>query len=133
MGSSEEGTQFTCCRAIMRSSSVSPAAPPSMFEFSKCGSPRWRWAFSSDSVSYTVMYSLPLTLLSPPVLLSVGSMPIAGPVSATIIKMSIENRFESGKAVALGAGISEMLYAGIAFVGFGTMSAVIKSYELVTS
>jgi len=79
------------------------------------------------------MYSLPLTLLSPPVLLSVGSMPIAGPVSATIIKMSIENRFESGKAVALGAGISEMLYAGIAFVGFGTMSAVIKSYELVTS
>ena len=45
--------------------------------------------------------------------------------------MSIENRFEAGKAVALGAGISEMFYSGIAFVGFGTMSTVIRRYEMV--
>jgi len=77
-----------------------------------------------------------LTILLPPllgfVLGFVGSIPIAGPVSATIIKMSIENRLETQYLyIALGAGFMESCYAGSAFWGFGSLSAFIRAYEMV--
>ena len=58
-------------------------------------------------------------------------MPIAGPVSATIIKMAIESHFVEAKAVALGAGSVEMMYSGTAYYGFGSISAMIHKYEVV--
>ena len=60
----------------------------------------------------------------------VGSIPIAGPVSATIIKLGIENRFDYGKGIALGAGFAEAVYAGLAFWGFGAgLVGFLQEYE----
>lgn len=58
----------------------------------------------------------------------VGSIPVAGPVSAIVVSRGIQGRFESGVYLSVGAGIAEALYAALAFWGFG---ALLTRYSFV--
>ena len=51
----------------------------------------------------------------------VGSVPVAGPVSALVLRRGLEGRTRSGGFVALGAGLAEGLYALLAFWGFAEL------------
>jgi len=50
-----------------------------------------------------------------------GSVPVAGPVSALVLRRGLEGRVRSGGFVALGAGLAEGLYALLAFWGFAEL------------
>ncbi len=50
----------------------------------------------------------------------IGSIPVAGPVSALVLSRGIQGRFRSGIFISLGAGIAEATYAFLAFWGFST-------------
>lgn len=54
----------------------------------------------------------------------VGSMPIAGPVAVLVLERGLLQRAREGLGVALGAAVSESLYAFLAFWGVG---AVVRS------
>ncbi|MEZ4443334.1 MAG: LysE family transporter [Polyangiaceae bacterium] len=58
-----------------------------------------------------------------------GSIPVAGPISALVVTRGLEGRFRSGLFISLGAGLVEALYALLAFWGFSTYLA---RYPLVT-
>ncbi|MEQ9319298.1 MAG: LysE family transporter [Polyangiaceae bacterium] len=53
----------------------------------------------------------------------VGSIPVAGPVSALVVARGLEGRFSSGVWIAIGGGLVEALYALFAFWGFSTYLA----------
>ncbi|TDH73637.1 uncharacterized protein CCR75_003024 [Bremia lactucae] len=55
-----------------------------------------------------------------------GSMPIAGPTSAMVLRLGIQGKYNAGLTVAVGGAISEATYAGIAFWGFGSFLAGAK-------
>lgn len=55
-----------------------------------------------------------------------GSVPIAGPTSAMVLKLGIQGKYSAGLTIALGGAISEATYAGIAFWGFGSFLAGAK-------
>lgn len=65
-----------------------------------------------------------LALLVGVVMGFVGSMPIAGPVAVLVLERGLLQRAREGLGVALGAAVSESLYAFLAFWGVG---AVIRS------
>src|SRR5689334_4267354 len=50
----------------------------------------------------------------------VGSVPIAGPVSALVFRCGIDGRFSRGNGIAIGAAVAEAGYAFLAFWGFST-------------
>jgi threonine/homoserine/homoserine lactone efflux protein len=50
----------------------------------------------------------------------VGSVPIAGPVSAIVLRRGLTRRYASAAFVGLGAGIAEGVYAFLAFWGFAS-------------
>jgi threonine/homoserine/homoserine lactone efflux protein len=49
-----------------------------------------------------------------------GSVPVAGPISALVVTRGIEGRMRAGLFIALGGGIAEAFYAFLAFWGFST-------------
>lgn len=53
----------------------------------------------------------------------VGSIPVAGPISALVVTRGLEGRFSSGVWIAVGGGVVEALYALLAFWGFSTYLA----------
>ncbi|KUF84302.1 hypothetical protein AM587_10010356 [Phytophthora nicotianae] len=55
-----------------------------------------------------------------------GSVPIAGPTSAMVLKLGIQGKYTAGLTIAVGGAISEATYAGIAFWGFGSFLAGAK-------
>ncbi|ETV86277.1 hypothetical protein, variant [Aphanomyces astaci] len=50
----------------------------------------------------------------------VGSIPIAGPTSAMVLKMGIQGQYWDAQTVALGGAVAEATYAGVAYWGFGS-------------
>ena len=48
----------------------------------------------------------------------VGSIPVAGPISALVFSRGLAGRFRSGTFIAIGAAIAEAGYAFLAFWGF---------------
>ncbi|CAH0473972.1 unnamed protein product [Peronospora belbahrii] len=56
-----------------------------------------------------------------------GSVPIAGPTSAMVLRLGIQGKYTAGLTIAVGGAISEGTYAGIAFWGFGSFLAGFKS------
>jgi len=62
----------------------------------------------------------------------VGSVPISGPVSAVVFQSGMKREFRRGFGVAIGSGIVECLYGGIALVGLGSsveLGGVMKNIE----
>ncbi|DAZ95651.1 TPA: hypothetical protein N0F65_002280 [Lagenidium giganteum] len=55
-----------------------------------------------------------------------GSVPIAGPTSAMVLKLGIQGKYQAGLTIAFGGALSEATYAGIAFWGFGSFLAGAK-------
>ncbi|KAG7401980.1 hypothetical protein PHYBOEH_008501 [Phytophthora boehmeriae] len=55
-----------------------------------------------------------------------GSVPVAGPTSAMVLKLGIQGKYTAGLTIAVGGAISEATYAGIAFWGFGSFLAGAK-------
>ena len=53
----------------------------------------------------------------------IGSVPIAGPTSALVLKLGIQEKYWSGRAVAVGGALAESVYAGLAYWGFGSFLA----------
>ncbi|KAF0734682.1 hypothetical protein Ae201684P_005051 [Aphanomyces euteiches] len=49
-----------------------------------------------------------------------GSIPIAGPTSAMVLKMGIQGKYWEAQTVALGGAAAEATYAGVAYWGFGS-------------
>ncbi len=58
----------------------------------------------------------------------VGSMPLAGPISALVFARGLCGRYRSGQLIAAGAGIAESLYAFLAYWG---MSQLLQRYSWV--
>jgi threonine/homoserine/homoserine lactone efflux protein len=52
-----------------------------------------------------------------------GSVPVAGPIAAIVVRRGLEARFRSGAFVAIGAALPEAGYAYLAFWGFSTFLA----------
>lgn len=52
------------------------------------------------------------------VLGALGSIPVAGPISALVIARGIQGRFKAGAFIALGGGTVEAIYCFLAFWGF---------------
>lgn len=50
----------------------------------------------------------------------VGSVPVAGPISALVVERGVQGRFKAGAFIALGGGVVEAIYAFLAFWGFST-------------
>uniref|UniRef100_K3WRK4 Uncharacterized protein n=1 Tax=Globisporangium ultimum (strain ATCC 200006 / CBS 805.95 / DAOM BR144) TaxID=431595 RepID=K3WRK4_GLOUD len=55
-----------------------------------------------------------------------GSVPIAGPTSAMVLKLGIQGKYQAALTIAFGGALSEATYAGIAFWGFGSFLAGAK-------
>ena len=53
----------------------------------------------------------------------VGSVPIAGPVSALVLSRAIDQRHKEAIAIAVGAAFGEAIYAFLAFFGVGMLFA----------
>lgn len=53
----------------------------------------------------------------------IGSVPIAGPTSALVLKLGIQQKYWPGRAVAVGGALAESTYAGLAYWGFGSFLA----------
>jgi threonine/homoserine/homoserine lactone efflux protein len=47
-----------------------------------------------------------------------GAVPVAGPISALVLRLGIERRYQEGRILAAGAGIAESVYVLLAFMGF---------------
>jgi len=50
-----------------------------------------------------------------------GSVPIAGPISAMVFERALQDRPREGRAIALGAAVAESFYALMAFWGLATV------------
>ncbi len=53
----------------------------------------------------------------------IGSIPVAGPISALVLTRGIQGRFRAGVFIAFGGGVVEAMYAFVAFYGFSTFSS----------
>ena len=58
----------------------------------------------------------------------VGSIPVAGPISALVVQRGVQGRFKAGAFIALGGGVVEAAYAFLAFWGFSTF---LTKYPLI--
>lgn len=50
-----------------------------------------------------------------------GSVPIAGPIAALVLRRGLEGRFAAGLHIALGGSVAEGIYAYFAFWGLGEL------------
>lgn len=57
-----------------------------------------------------------------------GSVPIAGPTSAIVLKSGLQGEFKSGRTIALGSAMAESVYAGVAFYGFSSFVSRLDQY-----
>lgn len=62
----------------------------------------------------------------------VGSVPVAGPIAAVVVRRGLEGRFRSGAFVAIGAALPEAGYAYLAFWGFSTFLTQVTWIEPVS-
>lgn len=62
----------------------------------------------------------------------IGSIPIAGPVAALVLKMGLEGRYAAGRWLAGGASIAEACYAGLAFWGVAGMLVHYPVVDLIS-
>ena len=46
-----------------------------------------------------------------------GSIPVTGPVSAGVVSLGVARRLREARALAAGAAVGEVAWAGLAFVG----------------
>jgi threonine/homoserine/homoserine lactone efflux protein len=53
----------------------------------------------------------------------VGSIPVAGPISALVLGRALDARYREGLAIAVGAALAESIYAALAFWGVGALLA----------
>jgi threonine/homoserine/homoserine lactone efflux protein len=51
----------------------------------------------------------------------VGSIPVAGPISALVLGRALDARYREGLAIAAGAALAESIYAALAFWGLGVL------------
>lgn len=58
----------------------------------------------------------------------VGSIPVAGPISALVFSRGLQGRYRSGVFIAAGGGVAEAAYAFLAFWGF---SAYLTRYAFI--
>ena len=58
----------------------------------------------------------------------IGSIPVAGPISALVVTRGLQGRFRAGAFISLGAGLAEAAYAFLAFWGF---SRYLTQYPLI--
>lgn len=58
----------------------------------------------------------------------VGSIPVAGPISALVLKKSLTGNHKSAAMVGLGGAIAEAIYASVALWGFST---VLDRYPII--
>lgn len=52
-----------------------------------------------------------------------GSIPIAGPISVLVLQRGLDGDRRGATAIAIGAAVAEMTYAGLAFAGMSTILA----------
>jgi threonine/homoserine/homoserine lactone efflux protein len=60
-----------------------------------------------------------------------GAMPIAGPVSALVLRYGLKRQFKKGRALAFGAGLAEAMYVLLAFLGFELFFKSIPYFESI--
>lgn len=60
----------------------------------------------------------------------VGSMPIAGPISALVFTRALRGRMQEGLFIAIGGALAEAIYAALAFWGF---AALLEKYDWIQS
>ena len=53
----------------------------------------------------------------------IGSVPVAGPISALVVTRGIQGRFRAAAWIAVGGGLAEAVYAFLAVWGFSTFLA----------
>jgi threonine/homoserine/homoserine lactone efflux protein len=58
-----------------------------------------------------------------------GAMPIAGPVSALVLRYGLKRQFKKGRALGFGAGLAEAMYVLLAFLGFELFFKSIPYFE----
>jgi threonine/homoserine/homoserine lactone efflux protein len=58
----------------------------------------------------------------------IGSIPVAGPISALVLKKSLTGEHKAAALVGLGGAIAEAIYASVALWGF---SAVLDRYPII--
>lgn len=51
----------------------------------------------------------------------IGSVPIAGPISALVFRAGVAGRTRRGQGIAIGSAIGEGIYAALAFIGVGAV------------
>ena len=59
---------------------------------------------------------------------TLGSIPVAGPISALVVTRGIQGRFRAANYIALGGALPEAVYAFLVFWGF---SNFVDDYPLV--
>ena len=62
-----------------------------------------------------------------------GAIPIAGPVSALVLKAGLRHQYRRGRALGFGAGLAEALYVMAAFAGFKILLEAAPDVEKWTS
>lgn len=61
-----------------------------------------------------------------------GSVPIAGPIAALVLRRGLQGRTRAGVCIALGASVAEGIYAYLAFWGMGELMAEVPWVEPVS-
>ncbi|MBU6154887.1 MAG: LysE family translocator [Bdellovibrionales bacterium] len=59
----------------------------------------------------------------------IGAMPIAGPISALVLRYGLKRQFKKGRALGFGAGLAEAMYVLLAFLGFELFFKSIPYFE----
>ena len=61
-----------------------------------------------------------------------GAIPVAGPVSALVLRYGLKHQYRNGRALAFGAGLAEAIYVLLAFFGFNVLIHSIPYLELAS-
>jgi len=62
-----------------------------------------------------------------------GAIPIAGPVSALVLRYGLKRQFKKGRALAFGAGLAEGVYVVFAFLGFELLFKTLPYFEQIAT
>lgn len=60
-----------------------------------------------------------------------GAIPIAGPVSALVLRYGLKRQYKKGRALGFGAGLAEAIYVLLAFLGFELLFKSIPFFEQI--
>jgi threonine/homoserine/homoserine lactone efflux protein len=61
-----------------------------------------------------------------------GAIPVAGPVSALVLRYGLKHQYRNGRALAFGAGLAEAIYVLLAFFGFNVLIHSIPYLEFAS-